>query len=86
MIAEYKPKAVQFWNVISERLQEIENNNEADINALVQRTIDGQVNDQSQHHRHEVDHQMEQLNQIKMNETQEEVILGNNLSLSFKLN
>ena len=34
MIAEEKLKAVQFWNVISERLQEIVNNSAADINAL----------------------------------------------------
>ncbi|XP_067127177.1 uncharacterized protein [Centruroides vittatus] len=34
MMAEEKLKAVQFWNVVSERLQEIVNNSAADINAL----------------------------------------------------
>ncbi|GAB6019382.1 Zinc finger and SCAN domain-containing protein 5B [Chamberlinius hualienensis] len=34
MVAEEKLKAVQFWNVISERLQEIVNNSAADISAL----------------------------------------------------
>lgn len=34
MVASEKLKAVQFWNVISERLQEIVNNSAADINAL----------------------------------------------------
>ena len=37
MIAEEKLKAVQFWNVVSERLQEIVNNSAADINALAMR-------------------------------------------------
>jgi hypothetical protein len=37
MIAEEKLKAVQFWNVVSERLQEIVNNSAADINALALR-------------------------------------------------
>lgn len=34
MVAEEKLKAVQFWNVVSERLQEIVNDSAADINAL----------------------------------------------------
>ena len=34
MVPEEKLKAVQFWNVISERLQEIVNNSAADISAL----------------------------------------------------
>ncbi|XP_071442805.1 uncharacterized protein [Hetaerina americana] len=34
MIAEEKLRAVQFWNVVSERLQEIVNNSAADITAL----------------------------------------------------
>lgn len=34
MGAEEKLKAVQFWNVVSEKLQEIVNNSAADINAL----------------------------------------------------
>ncbi|XP_064473465.1 zinc finger protein 2-like isoform X2 [Ornithodoros turicata] len=34
MVASEKLKAVQFWNVVSERLQEIVNNSAADINAL----------------------------------------------------
>lgn len=34
MVAEEKLKAVQFWNVVSERLQEIVNNSAADITAL----------------------------------------------------
>ncbi|CAG2165033.1 unnamed protein product [Oppiella nova] len=37
MSAEEKLKAVQFWNVVSERLQEIVNNSAADINALAMR-------------------------------------------------
>ncbi|KAK8769038.1 hypothetical protein V5799_014497 [Amblyomma americanum] len=34
MVAEEKLKAVQFWNVVSERLQQIVNDSAADINAL----------------------------------------------------
>lgn len=34
MIAEEKLKAVQFWNLVSEKLQEIVNSSAADINAL----------------------------------------------------
>lgn len=34
MVAEEKLQAVQFWNVVSERLQEIVNNSAADISAL----------------------------------------------------
>jgi len=37
MSAEEKLRAVQFWNVISEKLQEIVNNSAADINALAMR-------------------------------------------------
>lgn len=37
MSAEAKLNAVQFWNVFSERLQEIVNNSAADINALAMR-------------------------------------------------
>ncbi|CAG2111232.1 unnamed protein product [Medioppia subpectinata] len=37
LCAEEKLKAVQYWNVVSERLQEIVNNSAADINALATR-------------------------------------------------
>ena len=45
MIAEDKLKAVQFWNAISEQLQEIVNNSAADINALtMEHHNDNQLN------------------------------------------
>lgn len=54
MIAEEKLKAVQFWNVVSERLQEIVNNSAADINALAMRL------EQEEAHQQQIQQQKQQ--------------------------